>query len=41
LNSRPFVVFPLVIVFAVINTPLVLKHAKEEEDEAQAPAPGA
>lgn len=42
LNSRPFVVFPLVIVFAVINTPLVLKHAKEEEeDQAQAPAPGA
>jgi intracellular septation protein len=41
LNSRPFVVFPLVIVFAVINTPLVLKHAKEEEGEAQAPAPGA
>jgi len=38
LNSRPFVVFPLVILFAVLNTPLVLKH--NQDDEA-APTPEA
>jgi len=39
LNSRPFVVFPLVVVFAVINTPLVLKYARDEEAPATE-APG-
>ncbi|MBX9745716.1 MAG: septation protein IspZ [Hyphomonadaceae bacterium] len=38
LNSRPFVVFPLVLLFAVLNTPLVLKHHRDEDE---APAPGA
>lgn len=41
LNSRPLVVFPLVIAFAVINTPLVLKHHRDEEDDVQARTPGA
>lgn len=41
LNSRPFVVFPLVILFAVLNTPLVLKNHKDEEEQQPAAAPGA
>lgn len=41
LNSRPFIVFPLTLVFAAINTPIVLKYQRDEE-EAPAPAtPGA
>lgn len=31
LNSRPFVVFPLTILFAVLNTPIVLKHQRDPE----------
>ncbi len=31
LNSRPFIVFPLTILFAVLNTPIVLKHQREAE----------
>ncbi|MGD9814088.1 MAG: inner membrane-spanning protein YciB [Hyphomonadaceae bacterium] len=41
LNTRPFVVFPLVILFAVLNTPLVLKHHRDEEETTQPAAPGA
>ncbi|MBX3511270.1 MAG: septation protein IspZ [Hyphomonadaceae bacterium] len=37
LNSRPFVVFPLVLAFAAINTPFVLKHHREDEEPAPAP----
>ena len=36
LNSRPFVVFPLTILFAVLNTPIVLKHQRDPE-ATQAP----
>jgi len=39
LNSRPFIVFPLTIAFAALNTPIVLKHHREEPDEASEPAP--
>jgi intracellular septation protein len=38
LNSRPFIVFPLVLAFAALNTPIVLKHHRDEEDEAPAQA---
>lgn len=38
LNTRPFLVFPLVLLFAAANTPLVLKHAINDE---AAPASGA
>ena len=39
-NTRPLVVYPLVILFAIANTPIVLKHHRE--DDAPAPAaPGA
>lgn len=38
LNTRPFLVFPLVLLFAAANTPLVLKHMP---DETAAPAPEA
>lgn len=31
LNTRPFLVFPLVLLFAAINTPIVLKHAIDED----------
>jgi intracellular septation protein len=41
LNSRPFVVFPLVIAFAVANTPLVLKHHRDEDEAPAEAAPGA
>lgn len=37
LNSRPFIVFPLVLAFAALNTPIVLKHHRDE-DEAPTPA---
>lgn len=37
LNTRPLVVFPLVLLFAAINTPLVLKHQREQQDTASAP----
>jgi intracellular septation protein len=41
LNSRPLVVFPLVVAFAVINTPIVLKHHREEHEAPADAAPGA
>jgi intracellular septation protein len=41
LNSRPFVVFPLTIAFAALNTPIVLKHHREEPEEPAEPAKGA
>ena len=41
LNSRPFIVFPLTLVFAAINTPIVLKHHQDSEEEAAPPAAGA
>ncbi len=31
LNTRPLVVFPLLLIFAALNTPLVLKHAPNED----------
>jgi intracellular septation protein len=37
LNTRPLVVFPLVLIFAAINTPLVLRHSQAEQ--APRPAP--
>lgn len=45
LNTRPLVVFPLTVLFAVINTPIVLKHHREPESAPDAlgkdPAAGA
>lgn len=41
LNSRPLVVFPLVLAFAAINTPIVLKHHRDEDEAPQPAAPGA
>jgi intracellular septation protein len=38
LNTRPLVVFPLLLLFAALNTPLVLKHGGEVE---QSPVQGA
>lgn len=34
LNSRPWVVFPLIFGFALLNAPLVMKHAIEADDAA-------
>jgi intracellular septation protein len=34
INFRPFVVYPLFILFGALNTPMVLKHHIDEEDEA-------
>jgi intracellular septation protein len=41
LNSRPFVVFPLTIAFAALNTPIVLKHHREEPEAEAETAKGA
>ncbi len=41
LNSRPFIVFPLVLAFAAINTPIVLKHHRDPDEEPSAEAPPA
>lgn len=41
LNSRPFIVFPLVLAFAAINTPIVLKHHREPDEEPAQAAPRA
>lgn len=38
LNTRPLVVFPLVLLFAAANTPLVLKHSQSQES-SETPAP--
>jgi intracellular septation protein len=40
-NSRILIVFPLILVFAALNTPLVLKHSRQEEDSPAAEAPHA
>lgn len=41
-NSRILIVFPLIVLFAVANVPLVLKHSQDEKDETQQEAaPGA
>ncbi len=37
LNSRPWVVFPLIFGFALLNAPLVMKHAIDD-DSASAPS---
>lgn len=41
LNSRPFIVFPLTLAFAAINTPIVLKHHRDPDEASAAQAPGA
>ncbi len=41
LNLRTALSYPAFILFAAANTPIVLKHHKDEEDEAPAAAPGA
>lgn len=41
-NSRILVFFPLFLVFGAMNTPMVLKHTQDDEEDApQAAAPGA
>lgn len=34
INTRPFLVFPLILLFAAANTPLVMKHAIEDDSVA-------
>jgi intracellular septation protein len=41
LNLRTILTYPAFIAFAAANTPLILKHHKEEDDAQQAEAPGA
>lgn len=41
LNLRTILTYPAFIAFAALNTPIVLKHHKEEEEPQQAKAPGA
>jgi intracellular septation protein len=41
LNSRPFIVFPLVLAFAAMNTPIMLKHHRERDAEPSASSPNA
>jgi intracellular septation protein len=41
LNTRPLVVFPLVLLFALINTPIALKHTITDEAEPASPTPSA
>lgn len=36
-NSRPFLAFPPALVFAALNTPLVLKHHRDDEEAPNAP----
>jgi intracellular septation protein len=40
-NSRLFIVTPLVVLFAIANTPLVLKHNRDPEDAPEPAAPSA
>jgi intracellular septation protein len=41
-NSRILIVFPIIVVFALLNTPLVLKHSRESKTDSQPEAaPGA
>ncbi len=37
LNTRPLVVFPLVLLFALANTPLLMKHAPDDPAPSEAP----
>lgn len=37
-NSRFFLVFPLILGFALLNAPLMMKHMKDPDEEAEAPA---
>lgn len=41
LNSRPFIVFPLVLAFAAMNTPIMLKHHRERDAAPPSSAPNA
>ena len=34
LNTRPLVIFPLFLLFAALNTPLVMKHHRDEAETA-------
>lgn len=34
LNTRPLVIFPLFLLFAALNTPLVMKHHRDETEPA-------
>ncbi|MBY0564623.1 MAG: septation protein IspZ [Hyphomonadaceae bacterium] len=38
LNTRPLVIFPLFFLFAALNTPLVMKHNREETEPTPPPA---
>jgi intracellular septation protein len=40
-NSRLFIVTPLVVLFALANTPLVLKHNRDPEEAPEPAAPNA
>jgi intracellular septation protein len=40
-NSRLFIVTPLVVLFAIANTPLVLKHNRDPEEAPEPAAPSA
>lgn len=40
-NSRLFIVTPLVLLFALANTPLVLKHNRDPEEQPEPAAPSA
>ncbi len=39
-NSRLIIVFPLILVFSLANTPLIMKHMQNTEEEPQKPEPG-
>lgn len=41
LNLRTLLTYPAFLLFAALNTPIVLKHQKEEEEAPAAEAPGA
>jgi intracellular septation protein len=41
LNTRPILVFPLVLLFAAANTPIVLKHAIDDENAPKSEASNA
>lgn len=40
-NSRILIVFPIIVAFALLNTPLVLKHTRDREEGGQSDAQGA
>lgn len=39
LNTRPLVIFPLFLMFAALNTPLVMRHNREPPEPAPQPPP--